>query len=486
MEKISLKKNFIMNCILTVSSLAVPFVTFPYVSRILLPEGIGRVSFATSVINYFLIFVQLGIPTYGIRAIAQVRDNRRDLSQRIKEILLINIFTCFIGYLFLAVFLMFGISDHEYRLLYCILGITLLTDSLGVEWLYKGLEQYRYMTIRSLFFKFLSLMGIFLFVKEKQDYLVYAFFSVFASAGSNLCNFIMIHKYVDREKIKIRDTIKHLKPILYFLAMSVAITVYTNLDNIMLGVVTDDVQVGYYSAVVKVRSLLLSIVTALGGVLLPRTSYYIERGFYDEFYKVCRKAFHFICLLAIPLTSFFMLTAELCVYILAGEEFLPAAKPLRWIMPTVFLVGVSNLIGVQMLIPLHKEKKSFQSVLIGAIVNFILNTFLITNFKASGAALATTVAEAVVLIVQIKTFEKKSIRELFCINWKPVLFGNFFGALACKGVMCLLDNVYICFLGAGAMYWGIYALLLWLKKDEVIVEAIESCTCFLKKKINRR
>ena len=231
MEKISLKKNFIMNCILTVSSLAVPFVTFPYVSRILLPEGIGRVSFATSVINYFLIFVQLGIPTYGIRAIAQVRDNRRDLSQRIKEILLINIFTCFIGYLFLAVFLMFGISDYEYRLLYCILGITLLTDSLGVEWLYKGLEQYRYMTIRSLFFKFLSLMGIFLFVKEKQDYLVYAFFSVFASAGSNLCNFIMIHKYVDREKIKIRDTIKHLKPILYFLAMSVAITVYTNLDR---------------------------------------------------------------------------------------------------------------------------------------------------------------------------------------------------------------------------------------------------------------
>lgn len=482
-KQASIKKNFIMNCILTLSTMIVPVIVFPYVTRILLPEGIGKVSFATSVVNYFLIIVQLGIPTYGIRAVAEVRDDKIALSQRVEEILLINLFTCFVGYIFFVLFLLLGVENYETRFLYCILGTRLLTDSLGVEWLYKGLEQYSYMTVRTLIFKTVSVLGIFLFVKEKQDYLLYAFFTVLASAAPCICNFIIMHKYVDRVKVKMLAIKKHLKSIAYFLSMSVAITVYTNLDNIMLGIITDDTQVGYYSTVVKIRSLLLSIVTALGGVLLPRTSYYVEKGLYDNFYRVCRKAFHFVCLLAVPITVFVILAADLCVYILAGKDFLPASNALRWIMPTVILVGVSNLVGIQMLVPLHKEKIAFQSVLYGAIIDFILNIFLIPNFKASGAAIATMIAEATVLIVQIKVFEKNILKELFCLKWKNIFLSVLFSALSCIAILCLIKNAYICFVAASTIYAAVYILSLFWQKDEIMVEIVEGIVNSWREKI---
>ena len=481
-NQVSIKKNFIMNSILSISTMLMPVIIFPHVTRVLLPEGVGKVSFATSVVNYFLIIVQLGIPTYGIRAVAEVRDDRNILSQRVAEILSINLFTCFLGYLIFAFFLLLGIKNYDARFLYCILGIRLLTDSLGVEWLYKGLEQYSYITIRSLVFKAISLVGIFLLVKEKQDYPLYAFFTVFASAASNLCNFIKMHKYVDKVKIQISAIKRHLRPIAYFLAMSVAITVYTNLDNIMLGIMTDDIQVGYYSTAVKVRSLLLSIVTALGGVLLPRASYYVEQGLYDEFYRVCRKAFHFVCLIAIPITLFVIMMADTCVYILAGKDFLPAGQSLRWIIPTVLLVGMSNLIGMQMLVPLHKEKIVFHSVLYGAIVDFMLNMFLISKLKASGAAIATIMAEATVLLVQIRAFEKDRLKELLSINWKTIFYSTFYSTLVCIMVAYIIKNVYLRFMCAGAIFVGVYILLLFCQKDEIMMEIIESSNKFLSKR----
>lgn len=167
----SIKLNFIMNVILTMSSFIFPLITFPYVSRILLPEGTGKVSFATSLISYFSMFAQLGIPTYGIRACAKVRDDKEELTRTTQELVIINFVMSVISYTVLAVALMLVPRLREERALYIIVSLTIAFNVIGMEWMYKALEQYTYITIRSIIFKFVALIVMFVFVHQKSDYI---------------------------------------------------------------------------------------------------------------------------------------------------------------------------------------------------------------------------------------------------------------------------------------------------------------------------
>ena len=274
----SLKLNFVMNAALTMSSIIFPIVTFPYVSRILMPSGTGRVTFATSLISYFSIFAQLGIPTYGIRACAQVRDDRAKLSKTVHELLIINLIMSFFVYIFLGVALVTVPRLFEDRILYIIISSTILLNVIGMEWLYKGLEKYSYITIRSIIFKFIALIAMFVFVHKKDDYIIYGAISIFAASASNILNIIHARKYIYFSFIGHYDLRKHLKAVLVFFAMSCATTIYTNLDTVMLGFMKSDIDVGYYNAAVKIKVILVQVVASLGGVLLPRCSYYVEKG----------------------------------------------------------------------------------------------------------------------------------------------------------------------------------------------------------------
>ncbi|MFQ7289518.1 MAG: oligosaccharide flippase family protein [Lacrimispora saccharolytica] len=289
----SVKFNFIMNSILMASSMIFPIITYPYVSRILQPEGIGTVSFANSVITYFSMFAQLGVPTYGIRACAKVRDDKEKLSRTVQEIMLINLVTCLIVYFAFGISLYLVPQFRQEKLLYVIMGSLILFNTIGVEWLYKGLEQYSYITVRSIIFKFIALIAMFLLIREKEDYIIYGGITIFAAAGSNVLNFINLRKYIFLRPVGAYDFRQHIKPISIFFAMSIATTVYTNMDNVMLGFIRGTTENGYYDAAVKIKNILVSFVTSLGTVLLPRVSYYIEIGEKKEFYRIAKKSFKF-------------------------------------------------------------------------------------------------------------------------------------------------------------------------------------------------
>ena len=188
--KKSLKLNFVMNAILTMSQFIFPLITFPYVSRILLPEGTGKVSFATSVISYFAMFAQLGIPTYGIRACAQVRDNKEELTRTAQEIFFINLVMTILAYAVFIVGLFTVPRLQQDKRLFLIVSSTLFFNAIGMEWLYKALEQYTYITVRSIIFKFIALVAMFLLIHEKSDYVIYGGISILASSASNIFNFI--------------------------------------------------------------------------------------------------------------------------------------------------------------------------------------------------------------------------------------------------------------------------------------------------------
>lgn len=406
----SIRLNYLMNCILTGSSMIFPLLSYPYVSRILQPEGMGKVTFANSMVAYFALVAMMGIPTYGIRACARVRDDKEKLSRTVWELLVINFIMTLVVYVIFGISLFLVPRLAQDRTLFVFMGISIGLQMLGAEWLFKALEEYSYITIRSLLFKVLALILMFLCIHRKEDYVIYGVLTLIAGMGSNICNFFRMRRYilpfgkslggVTQEVVR-KAAEKHLKPVGIFFAMAAATTIYTNLDVVMLDFMRGDVETGYYGTAVKIKVVLVSFVTALGGVLLPRMSYYAERKMNREFRKIINRAFLFVGSLSVLLCIFFVFFARHSILIISGEDFLPAVGTMQIIMPTLILIGFSNLCGMQILVPLGLEKQVLYSELIGALTDIGINLWLIPTMGAKGAAIGTLIAEAVVLFYQI-------------------------------------------------------------------------------------
>lgn len=468
----SVKFNMIMNAILTMSNIIFPLITFPYATRILLPAGMGKISFATSVVAYFSMFAQLGIPTYGVRTCAKIRDDKEKLSKTVQELLLINIITVLISYaVFAGAILAVPRFNREKELL-IIMGISILLNAMGVEWLYKALEQYSYITIRSIIFKVVALLSMFLLIHNKEDYIIYGGITIFAASASNILNFINLRKHIILKPLGGYELKKHMKPMLVFFAVSVAATIYTNLDNVMLGFMKDDTEVGYYTAAVKVKTILVSLITSASVVLLPRASLYIEKGEKDEFYRILNKTLRLILIMAIPLAIYFIMYAEESILLLSGKEFIDSILPMQIIMPTLIFIGMTNLIGIQMLVPLGREMLVFWSEVAGAIIDLILNAILIPSYGAAGAAIGTLVAEIAVLTLQI-IFIRDKVRNLFKnVSWVKMLMANLLAILVSFWVMVMGWGTFITLLLSALMYFVMYGASLLLLKESLIREIL--------------
>lgn len=473
----SVKFNFIMNFILTASSFIFPLITYPYISRVLLVDGNGQISFATSVLSYFSMFASLGIPTYGIRACAQIRDDKIELTKTVQELLILNLISTAITYLAFFLSLVTIPIFREDKNLLLINSLSLILNTIGVNWFYSALEQYSYITVRSLAFKILSIIFMFLLVHRQDDYLVYAAITVLATGGSNILNFIHLRHYISLKPVGHYDLSKHLKPIFLFFGSAVASSIYTNLDMVMLRFLSNVTEVGYYQVAVKVKMLLTTLVTSLGAVLLPRLSYYVKQGKDEEFKNITVKALNFILIFASAITVYFIIFAKETVLVLSGSAFLNAVLPLQIIMPSILFIGLSYVTGLQILIPLMKEKQMMISYIIASMFDFILNLLIIPHWKASGAAFSTAFAELCVLIVQccyLIPLLRSIIRRISFIKITVSLFIS-------SGIIVIMrqliykylhiNNFSILFITAIA-FFGVDFISLYLMKEQFIVETI--------------
>lgn len=470
MKQKSIKLNFIMNAILQISAFIFPLITFPYVSRILGPSGTGNVSFATSIVTYFALFAQLGIPTYGIRATARVRDDKKLLSKTVQEIFIINAVMCVLAYFVFFVVLNLVPKMYNDKVLFIIISSTILFNSVGMDWLYKGLEKYTYITFVSIIFKFIALILMFVCVHHKNDYVIYGAISIFAASASNICNLVNIHKLIYIKPIFNYEFTKHFRPIMIFFAMSCATTIYTNLDTVMLGFMKDNVEVGYYNAAIKIKNVLLGVVTSLGTVLLPRASYYIENNMYSEFKRIAGKALNFVVLISFPLCLYFILFAKEGVLFLSGDAYTEAILPMQILMPTLIFIGLTNIMGIQMLIPLCREKVVLYSEIAGAIVDLVINTILIPIMASSGAAIGTLVAEMVVWTVQYIAL-KEDVKEAYVkIRYLPIVIGLAISALFSMPIKLLGLSSFFTLLLSAIVFFGIYLVVLTVAKEKLVNE----------------
>lgn len=471
----SVKYNFIMNAILTVAGIIFPLITFPYISRVLLVEGSGKVAFATSVVTYFTMFASLGIPTYGVRACAIVRDNKEKLSKTVQELLIISGGTTLLTYIVFGISLFVIPEFAQERTLLLIVGLGIGLNTIGVQWLYNALEQYSYITTCSILFKVIGMILMFLLVKESSDYQIYGGVYVIASFGSYVLNFICLRKFVTFQKTGTYQFKQHLKHIMVFFAMSAGASIYLNLDVVMLRFLQSNEAVGYYNAGIKVKTVLVTCVTSLGTVLLPRLSYYIETADKKAFQLMVGKAFRFVFVAASAVTVYFSIFARESILLLSGEAFLPAVGPMMILMPTVLLIGLSNVTGIQILTPNGREREVMYSIWGGAILDFVLNLIVIPKFSANGAALSTLLAEGMVLLLQcwfLRDVLWSYIRQVQC--WKIVI------ALAVASVMTIpvkiwIDSgVFVTLLVSAIVFFGGYAVVLLFLKEPFVSEIVNS------------
>lgn len=471
-EKKSLKLNFIMNAMLTMSSFIFPLISAPYIYRILQAEGKGKVTFATALIAYFLMIARLGIPTYGVRACAKVRDDKHALSKTAHELLIINLIMSAVSYGLLFLVLLFVPQLQSDRVLYLVVSLSIIFDTIGMEWLYKALEQYTYIAVRSMIFKAIALVAMFLLVHSSEDYVIYGGITIFASSASYLLNFIHARKYIFMRPMGGYEFKPHIKAVVVFFAMTCASTVYTNLDTVMLRFISGDEMVGYYDAAVKIKSILVSIVTSLGVVLLPRASHYVEHGLMDEFRNITRKALNFVFVAALPLMLYFMLFAEQGILLLSGDGYTSSILPMQIIMPTLLFIGLSNILGIQILVPMGREKVVLWSLIAGAVVDIILNAVLIPFCGAAGAAAGTMVAELVVLVVQFMVLRREVLPAFRKVQYWKIILALAAGTAASVWVVVLNIGVFWTLVVSACLFFGCYGGVLLLLREPLLREVL--------------
>lgn len=485
MKNNSIKKNLLMNMILTLSSYLFPLITFPYISRVLQASGYGKVNFAISIVNYFIMFASLGIPIYGVRICAINRDDKEKLSKSAQELFIINIFTTTISYLILFLCALKLEQIEAYRTIILILSSAMLLNLFGFDWLYRALEEYTYITISSLIFKFIAIFLMFVLIHNEGDINKYALVSVITTSGAMLLNCLRVHKYIILKPYNHYELKKHIKPILMLFLLSASWTVYTNLDTVMLGFICGDTQVGYYSVAIKMKLILVSSISALSSVLLPRLSNYYNKDNYDKFIDLLKKDTNFILVMSLAVSAFFIINAKETILIISGETYLDAVNVMQAVMPAIVFIGISTMLGTNILVPMQKEKITIYATLTGIVLDFILNLFWIPKYGAFGAAVATLCGEVVIVIFEALHL-KEEIKMIFNLtNIKKIILSFIISTVllfVVKLLICnYINNVFITFTLSGLIFVFVYFSLLYKMSEEFVTYIV----IYLKNKISK-
>ncbi len=393
----TIKKNAVYNVMLSVSQVLFPVLVFPYVSRVLGPKGMGSIGFVESFTQYFILLAALGIPLYGVREIAKVRSNQYDRSLVFSELLCIHFLsTLFVSVIFVALFLSVPrLSD--YQMLFWIGTGMLFGQVFLIEWLFQGLEAFKYITWRSLSVRVLAIVLIFLLVRDEGDVLMYYGISLLTVLGNLSMNVLYARRFVGL-KFKGLKLRRHLKPLVYFYSFGIVVSVYTLLDTAILGFFRGDLDVGYYTTAVKLNKLLITVLTALTLVTIPALSQAYQSADQDRIMALLHKSFGYMVLIGIPAWIGVAIYAEEFIALFAGPKYLPAILSLQLMAPTILVVGLSNVFGMQVLNPSNHERFFLRAALIGMMVSVLLNMILIPYMGHRGASTTTLVTELVVLV----------------------------------------------------------------------------------------
>lgn len=470
--QISLKANYLFNATLTISNILFPLITFAYIARIFGPEVLGKINFVVSLASYFALIASFALPIYGTSTIAKYRNDPKGRSILFSEFFGITLVSSIISTIF-YLFLLFFIPQLQRDIpLFLIYGSNILFSFLSVDWLFQGCEKYKYISLRNILAKILIVFAIILLIKNSHDYLLFGLISTGIGLAVNIHGIVKAQNLISISII-FSGFKKHYKALIINSSSLITVCIYVILDNVILGLLAGNVYVGYYSTAIKIVRIVTAVTTSLAIVLLPRLSYYIESNQMDAFNALAKKSLNFIYMISFPATIAIIILAPEIISLLAGNKFTEAILPLRIGALIIPFVGLTNLIGIQILIPLGKLKQQFFSTFIAALCSIILYIALIPSKMHVGAAIATTAAEIIVLFVQL-TFIKKGIINFNLFDKKALqyLISSLFMGL----ILYFISHIFITslFINLGvSIFLGAllyFSILLFLIKDPLCIE----------------
>ena len=433
----SIKRNFIYNILINLSAVVFPLITAPYVARVLAPDGVGLYNFSNTYAGYFALVALLGIPTYGVREVAKVKDDKKTLSEVISQLMSIAAITTFaVTVIYLATIAFIGQLSENY-LIFLLAGFAIYLAPFKINWYYQGIEEFGFITLRTLVIRVFSLVCLFVFVKQKEDLIIYILINVLGGVIADVWNYSKMLKSGIRPHLTLKGLKPHLKPLLVLFASVIAISIYTVLDTVMLGFITDYSEVGFYSSAMHMSKVALSVITSLSIVAVPRISSFLKNQDFDKINDLVNKAFSVVAFMAFPTAIGLICISPTFVPLFFGKEFVGSIVPLMILSLLIIVIGFNNLIGVQILIGTGHDKQYLYSVLVGAVSNFIINCAFIPLWGSVGASVASVIAELLVLMAAVHHVRKNTSVRLK--SFKDII-KSLLGALLLVPLFLLLNE----------------------------------------------
>lgn len=393
----SLTKNVIFSSILTVSGYIFPFIIFPYISRVLGPDNLGKCDYVDSIINYFMLISTLGISCIGMREIVINRHDQEKLNRTFTSLFVVTSISTIIAVV-LLVFVIFSINEFkEYRTLLLFGILKLMGNFFLIEWLYKGLEDFKYITVRTLIIKCIYLGAVFVLIHNSTDYNKYYFLLCAVVAVNAIVNCWNASHLVNFDFVEL-ELKPFVKPLLIFGLYLALNTMYTTFNVTYLGIKGGDIQVGYFSAANKFFGIMIGLYTAFTSVLMPRLTDLNDRQANKEFNQLINLSYDILMTFSIPVLIFGLIFAQPIIYIFAGYQFASSALPMQIMMPLIFIIGYEQIIVLQVLAPKKKDEAILINSCIGATIGVVLNILLVPKLLVVGTAFTWLMSEIAVLL----------------------------------------------------------------------------------------
>lgn len=465
----SLKKNFLYSSILTTANYIFPLITYPYVSRILGVTNIGLYNFADSIINYFIMFSMMGIGIIGIREVAATQDDRNEKNKVFSSLFILNAVLTLLA-LAILIICIFTVHDlRENKELMYVGVLKLISNLFLIDWFYKGLEKFKYITNVTLTIKMLYVVSVFIFVKESNDYTIYYLLCTLMITLNAIANFIYAFKYVkfDFKSLNIR---KYVKTNFVLGVYCFLTSMYTSFNVAYLGFVSNTTEVGYYATGTKLFSIIIALYSAFTGVVQPRMSSLLSENKFDEFIGLIKKSTDLLLTITVPAVLFTCAFSPEIIKIISGEGYEGAIIPTRIVMPLIFIIGYEQILVVQILTPLKKDRQILINSISGAMIGLILNLILVNKYASTGSAIVWVMSEITVLI-SAQHFVTKYTKVSFpymklakeIVRYIPLL-------LFYWGISQYIDSNLIINFGIGTIITGIYVFVV---KRKFITEIIK-------------
>lgn len=474
-------KNYIFNATYQILIIIIPLITTPYVSRVLLAEGVGKYSYSLSIITYFTMFAGLGFNTYGQREIAKYQGDSEKQSKTFVEIILCRFVTTILCCTLNIVLACLGLYG-DYSTLMLIFSINIIAVAFDVSFYLQGNEKFAVITVINIAIKLIGVGAIFLFVKTQEDVWKYTLINALVVILSNMALWLCLPKYFKMPSFKSLCPSKHLLPTLALFIPTVVTSVYTVLDKTLIGLIlNNDAENGYYEQAEKIVKMALTIITALGTVMIPRNSNEYKRGNIEAVKSNVYFAVKFVWTLGVPLMFGLIIVSDNMNLWFFGEGYEPVADMMKIFSPIILSLGLNNVFGMQYLIPIGKENVFTISVAVGAVCNFILNIILIYTIGTVGAIIASVAAETIIMIYQLIYARKVfSIKRILLCGWKNVIAGVLMFLVlyfvAGNWESSVINTLLIILIGC-----VIYFVLIIALRDEFIINLIKKLFSKIKK-----